>query len=63
MFPLLDHCRRARQPGQQGIKAIILYPMNALASDQAERLAQLLRKPGMQGVSAGLHGHAEASPS
>lgn len=56
LFPLLDHCRRARQRGEQGIKAIILYPMNALASDQAERLAKLLwGDPRLEGVSAGLY--------
>ncbi|PRP90631.1 putative ATP-dependent helicase Lhr [Enhygromyxa salina] len=38
LFPLLDHCYRHRD--QKGIKAIILYPMNALASDQAERFAR-----------------------
>jgi DEAD/DEAH box helicase domain-containing protein len=38
LFPLLDHCWRHR--GEPGIKAIILYPMNALASDQAARLAR-----------------------
>ncbi len=40
LFPLLDHCYRHR--GQPGIKAIILYPMNALASDQAERIAGMI---------------------
>jgi DEAD/DEAH box helicase domain-containing protein len=55
LFPVLDHCRRARQRGQRGIKAIILYPMNALASDQAERLAKLLTDPRLDGVSAGLY--------
>ncbi|MHB8973983.1 MAG: DEAD/DEAH box helicase [Pirellulaceae bacterium] len=34
LFPVLDHCLRARKHGQKGIKAIILYPMNALAADQ-----------------------------
>jgi DEAD/DEAH box helicase domain-containing protein len=38
LFPLLDHCWRHR--GEPGIKAIILYPMNALASDQAARIAR-----------------------
>ena len=38
LYPLLDHCWRHR--GAPGIKAIILYPMNALASDQAERIAR-----------------------
>jgi DEAD/DEAH box helicase domain-containing protein len=40
LFPLVDHCWRQRQ--RKGIKAIILYPMNALATDQAKRLAQII---------------------
>lgn len=40
LYPILDHCYRHR--GTKGIKAILLYPMNALASDQARRLAQTL---------------------
>ena len=37
MLPMLDHCLSHRQPG---IKAIIIYPMNALATDQARRFAR-----------------------
>src|SRR3954452_6606809 len=33
LYPLLDHCYR--QAGRPGIKAIVLYPMNALAGDKA----------------------------
>ena len=41
MYPLLDHCLREHQSGRRnGIKAIVLYPMNALASDQAGRFAE-----------------------
>uniref|UniRef100_A8M876 Helicase superfamily 1 and 2 ATP-binding n=1 Tax=Salinispora arenicola (strain CNS-205) TaxID=391037 RepID=A8M876_SALAI len=42
LHPILDHARRARLEGVTGIKALILYPMNALANDQAGRLAGLL---------------------
>ena len=42
LFPILDHCLRAKNDGQKGIKAIILYPMNALASDQEKRFAKLI---------------------
>ncbi len=35
LIPLLDHCLKTG--GTSGIKAIILYPMNALASDQLRR--------------------------
>ncbi len=60
LYPLLDHCFRHR--GQPGIKAIILYPMNALASDQAERIAREIynwpdpAKPQLRGqIRAGLY--------
>ena len=39
LYPLLDHCQRNPKPG---IKAIVIYPMNALASDQAKRFAQVI---------------------
>jgi DEAD/DEAH box helicase domain-containing protein len=57
LYPLLDHCRRAREQGQPGIKALVLYPMNALASDQAARFAQELSRPELElgRVSAGLY--------
>ena len=38
--PILDHCHREHRAGRKGIKAIILYPMNALAADQAGRFAE-----------------------
>jgi DEAD/DEAH box helicase domain-containing protein len=40
LYPILDYCYAHRE--EPGIKAIILYPMNALATDQAGRLAQML---------------------
>ncbi|MBF0233005.1 MAG: DEAD/DEAH box helicase [Desulfamplus sp.] len=40
LYPILDHCLREKKKGQNGIKAIILYPMNALASDQERRFAE-----------------------
>ena len=42
LFPILDHCLRARHARQSGIKAIILYPMNALAADQEKRFARVI---------------------
>ena len=44
LFPLLDYCYR--QAGRPGIKCIILYPMNALATDQANRLAKTIWQDG-----------------
>ena len=32
LIPVLDHCRRAQKQGQKGVKAIVFYPMNALAA-------------------------------
>ncbi|MFJ2557753.1 MULTISPECIES: DEAD/DEAH box helicase [unclassified Streptomyces] len=42
LVPLLDHCYRERQAGREGVKAILLYPMNALATDQAHRINKRL---------------------
>ena len=42
LLPILDHVIRARRDGITGTKALILYPMNALANDQAQRLAHLI---------------------
>ena len=42
LHPILDHVVRANRAGVTGMKALILYPMNALANDQAQRLATLL---------------------
>ncbi|MDX8145020.1 DEAD/DEAH box helicase [Lentzea sp. BCCO 10_0061] len=42
LYPIIDHVVRARRRGIAGTKALILYPMNALANDQAQRLAALL---------------------
>ncbi|MCM4156183.1 DEAD/DEAH box helicase [Gramella sp. AN32] len=40
MYPVLDYCYKNQN--RQGIKVIILYPMNALATDQAKRLAEAI---------------------
>lgn len=55
LYPILDHCYRQREA--PGIKAIILYPMNALATDQAGRLAAAIwQNERLRGqVSAGLY--------
>lgn len=56
LYPLLDHARRERQRGRGGIKAVILYPMNALVTDQARRIAQLLAADvRLAGVTAGVY--------
>ncbi len=67
LYPVLDHVARARKAGIRGIKAIIIYPMNALADDQAGRIAELVHKtPAFAGIRAGLFvgsGKAKWKPS
>ena len=51
LFPVLEHCRLARADGSAGIKAVILYPMNALATDQAARQAKaIVMTPELRGL-------------
>lgn len=40
LLPILEYCRQKK--GEPGIKAIIIYPMNALATDQAKRIARII---------------------
>ena len=40
LYPILDYCYQHLH--RRGIKVIILYPMNALATDQAKRLAEAI---------------------
>ena len=52
LYPLLDHCARANTDGVAGIKALVIYPMNALAADQARRFAQVIAPDaGFQGIA------------
>jgi ATP-dependent helicase YprA (DUF1998 family) len=44
LVPPLDRCLRQRRARQRGIKALVLYPMNALANDQARRIAKLVHQ-------------------
>ena len=55
LIPILDHCRRERLAGKPGVKAVLLYPMNALATDQASRINDLLIRHSLPGVTAGLY--------
>lgn len=54
LYPMLDYC--FQQQHRPGIKVIILYPMNALATDQAKRLAEMIAEDDrLQGkITAGL---------
>lgn len=51
MLPVLDDCLHRRE---RGIKAIIIYPMNALATDQAKRFAKEVAKLDTQ-LTVGLY--------
>jgi replicative superfamily II helicase len=55
LVPVLDHCRRERAKGRLGVKAVLLYPMNALATDQAHRLNDYLQQAELQDVTAALY--------
>ena len=55
LYPVLDHCARAKAEGIQGIKALVIYPMNALATDQARRFAQTITQTrAFKGLRVGL---------
>ena len=63
LVPILDYCYRNRE--RPGIKAILIYPMNALANDQAGRIARMVEgNDRLRGtVRAGLYvGQKESSP-
>ena len=58
LWPILEHCRTKK--GEPGIKAILIYPMNALATDQARRIARAIHAiPALSGVRAGIYADAE----
>ncbi|MCA2984090.1 DEAD/DEAH box helicase [Gemmatimonas sp.] len=45
LLPILNHLLREREAGtlsRPGVRALLLYPMNALANDQVKRLRRLL---------------------
>jgi len=53
LYPIFDHCLRLRDAGApEGIVAILVYPMNALALDQLSRLRGMLAG---SGISFGLY--------
>ena len=62
MYPILDYCYQNRD--KKGIKAIIIYPMNALATDQAKRFAKAISTTlSLVGTRVGLYiGSGEENP-
>ena len=58
LWPILDHCRANKE--KPGVKAILIYPMNALATDQARRIAAAISSiPSLEGLRAGIYADSE----
>lgn len=56
LLPVLDHARRMAAQGSTGVTTLVLYPMNALVTDQARRIADLVaREEALAGVRVGLY--------
>ncbi len=48
LYPIIDRCLRLRDAGEpDGVVAVLVYPMNALAADQRDRLRLLLAGTGI----------------
>ena len=63
LHPIVDHVLRAKRNGITGTKALILYPMNALANDQAQRLADMITGyPELGGITAALYTGQQGPP-
>jgi DEAD/DEAH box helicase domain-containing protein len=63
LYPIMDYCYKHRN--EDGIKAILIYPMNALATNQATRIAKMIyNNQKLRGqITAGLFiGQSEQDP-
>lgn len=61
LLPVFDGVLRRKKAGIKGVQAVLIYPMNALANDQLERLRRLLRGTGVD-ISFGLYtGNSDAA--
>ena len=48
LYPIIDHCLQLRdEEAPAGLTAVLIYPMNALATDQRDRLRRLLTGTGI----------------
>ena len=48
LYPIIDRCLRMQDEGvRDGVAAVLVYPMNALAADQRDRLRPLLAGTGI----------------
>ncbi|GHO56048.1 DEAD/DEAH box helicase [Ktedonobacter robiniae] len=48
LIPILNHCLVQKNHRQPGIKALILYPLNALANDQISRILKAVARQGIR---------------
>ena len=44
LYPILEYCLAERKKDHHGIKALLIYPMNALVENQGKRLASLIHE-------------------
>jgi DEAD/DEAH box helicase domain-containing protein len=62
LWPIFDACVRLK--GTPGIKAIVIYPMNALAGDQARRIANAITSiPALSDLRCGIYADSEPKPA
>jgi len=54
LLPIFDGIIRRKRDGARGVQAVFLYPMNALANDQLERLRRMFRGTGVD-LSFGMY--------
>lgn len=59
LLPMLSGIMRMKEEGVKGTKAILLYPMNALANDQLARMRDLIRDSGISVTFALYTGDSE----
>jgi len=48
LIPILHHCLTHKSKSIPGIKAVILYPLNALANDQIRRIIKAVKGTGIR---------------
>jgi ATP-dependent helicase YprA (DUF1998 family) len=61
LLPVLNGILRRKAQGIRGVQGVLLYPMNALANDQLERLRRLLGASGLDLSFALYTGDSESS--
>lgn len=59
LWPIVDYCLRHQGPG---VKAIMIYPMNALANDQLRRIGDLVEASNLNGASVSYGAFTGSTP-